>query len=98
MTVADWITSAVGFTTVLTSGWLGVKGYRRNTRADQNQAHEAIRLQLAEARAEERARLNPVVEEMRRRRDEAIEERNYERARADQLQTLINQWQIGRDN
>lgn len=97
VSVADWSMPVIALLGVLVTGWFGMKGYRSTTRADQERAGEALRKQLADARADERSRLDPLVRELERQLGEARQDRDYERARADGLQTLINQRQIGRD-
>lgn len=94
MSVADWITSSIAAIGVAFGGWVGVRQVRTATAADEDRAASAIQERIAEARAEERARLSAQIEDLRSDRDQAYRDRDYERTRADNLQTLINQWRM----
>lgn len=95
MSVADWVSSGVGLLGVMSGGFVGIRTVRSAAAADRAREAEAQSRRIAEARAEERATFEPLVSELRNDRDEALRERDYERTRADNLQTLINQWRIG---
>lgn len=89
------IASAIGLVTVLIAGYGLRWQIRSTTAADRARAAEMVAQQIRDARQEERDRCSAVKQTLERSLAEMTTDRNSERARADQLQALINNRGLG---
>jgi C4-dicarboxylate-specific signal transduction histidine kinase len=105
VSVGEWVTAVLGALSLIVTAYFAGRALRSTTRADQAQAARDRQREIAEARVEERAtceaRVNDLLRdnaELARERDERTRERDFERARADNLQNIINRWRVQGDS
>lgn len=97
MGVGDWIGAITAAGALVSGTYFSARGLLSSSRTEKRESDERHDREIATARAEERATCEARMNDLLRDRDDVARERDAERARADALQNLINQWRMRGD-